>query len=149
MFKIMGGQDKEGFPMKQGVLTNSRVRLLMHRGDACFRGYGRRNGERRRKSVRGCIVSQDLATLNLVITKQGDTPIPGLTDGTEKPRMRGPKRAAKIRKLFDLKKEDDVRKYVNTYRRSFEDKKGKTHKRAPKARARPRAGGGLGLEAAD
>ena len=70
VFKIMGGQDKEGFPMKQGVLTNGRVRLLMHRGDPCFRGYGRRNGERRRKSVRGCIVSQDLATMNLVIVKQ-------------------------------------------------------------------------------
>ena len=73
MFKIMGGQDKEGFPMKQGVLTNGRVRLLMHRGDPCFRGYGRRNGERRRKSVRGCIVSQDLATMNLVIVKQART----------------------------------------------------------------------------
>lgn len=131
VFKIMGGQDKEGFPMKQGVLTNGRVRLLMHRGDPCFRGYGRRNGERRRKSVRGCIVSQDLATLNLVVVRQGENPIPGLTD-TEKPRMRGPKRAAKIRKLFDLKKEDDVRKYVNTYRRTFTDKAGKTHSRAPK-----------------
>ena len=131
MFKIMGGQDKEGFPMKQGVLTNGRVRLLMHRGDPCFRGYGRRNGERRRKSVRGCIVSQDLATMNLVIVKQGDAPIPGLTD-TERPRMRGPKRASKIRKLFDLKKEDDVRKYVNTYRREFTDKAGKKHSRAPK-----------------
>jgi small subunit ribosomal protein S6e len=131
VFKIMGGQDKEGFPMKQGVLTNGRVRLLMHRGDPCFRGYGRRNGERRRKSVRGCIVSQDLATMNLVIVKQGDNPLPGLTD-TEKPRMRGPKRASKIRKLFDLKKEDDVRKYVNTYRREFTDKAGKKHSRAPK-----------------
>jgi hypothetical protein len=33
--------------------------------------------------------------------------------------MRGPKRATKIRKLFNLTKEDDVRKYVNTYRRTF------------------------------
>ena len=38
----------------------------MSPGDQCFRGYGRRNGERRRKSVRGCIVSQDLSVLNLV-----------------------------------------------------------------------------------
>jgi|APGre2960657444_1045066.scaffolds.fasta_scaffold01633_2 small subunit ribosomal protein S6e len=133
VFKIMGGQDKEGFPMKQGVLTNGRVRLLMHRGDPCFRGYGRRNGERRRKSVRGCVVSQDLATLNLVVVRQGENTIPGLNDeGSEKPRMRGPKRASKIRKLFDLKKEDDVRKYVNTYRREFTDKAGKKHSRAPK-----------------
>lgn len=48
----------------------------------------------------------------------GDSDLPGLTD-TEKPRMRGPKRATKIRKLFNLSKEDDVRKYVNTYRRTF------------------------------
>lgn len=41
----MGGQDKQGFAMKQGVLTNGRVRLLMTPGDQCFRGYGRRKGE--------------------------------------------------------------------------------------------------------
>lgn len=56
--------------------------------------------------------------------KKGDNDLPGLTD-TEKPRMRGPKRASKIRKLFNLSKEDDVRKYVNTYRRSFTSKTGK------------------------
>ncbi len=92
----MGGQDKQGFPMKQGVLTNLRVRLLMSPGDQCFRGHGRRNGERRRKSVRGCIVSPDLSVLNLVIVKKGEKDLPGLTD-EEKPRMRGPKRASKVR----------------------------------------------------
>lgn len=68
----MGGQDKQGFPMKQGVLVPGRVRLLMKPGDSCFRGYGRRKGERRRKSVRGCIVSPDLSVLNLMIVKQGE-----------------------------------------------------------------------------
>ncbi|MBA0782061.1 hypothetical protein Gotri_002929, partial [Gossypium trilobum] len=149
VFKIMGGCDKQGFPMKQGVLTPGRVRLLLHRGKIstvhseisgnndgiagtpCFRGYGRRNGERRRKSVRGCIVSQDLSVLNLVIVKKGENDLPGLTD-TEKPRMRGPKRASKIRKLFNLSKEDDVRKYVNTYRRTFTTKSGKKVSKAPK-----------------
>ena len=29
----MGGCDKQGFPMKQGVLTPGRVRLLLHRGE--------------------------------------------------------------------------------------------------------------------
>ncbi|WVZ17024.1 hypothetical protein V8G54_010006 [Vigna mungo] len=123
VFKITGGCDKQGFPMKQGVLTPGRVRLLLHRGTPCFRGYGRRNGERRRKSVRGCIVSPDLSVLNLVIVKKGESDLPGLTD-VEKPRMRGPKRASKIRKLFNLSKEDDVRKYVNTYRRTFTTKAG-------------------------
>lgn len=29
IFRITGGNDKQGFPMKQGVLVNGRVRLLM------------------------------------------------------------------------------------------------------------------------
>jgi small subunit ribosomal protein S6e len=33
VFKIMGGNDKQGFPMKQGVLTNTRVRLLLREGE--------------------------------------------------------------------------------------------------------------------
>lgn len=40
VFKIMGGCDKQGFPMKQGVLTQGRVRLLMHRGNCCPEAYG-------------------------------------------------------------------------------------------------------------
>ena len=131
VLKIAGGHDKQGFAMRQGVLTNGRVQLLMSPGDQCFAGHGRRSGERRRKSVRGCIVSPDIAVLNLIVVKKGDADVPGLTD-EEKPRMRGPKRASKIRKLFALTKEDDVRKYVNTYRRTFEDKNGKKHSKAPK-----------------
>ena len=41
----------------------------------------------------------------------GEQEIPGLTDKTQ-PRRLGPKRASKIRKLFNLSKEDDVRQYV-------------------------------------
>jgi len=109
IFKISGGNDKQGFPMKQGVLTNQRVRLLLADGHSCYRI--RRRGERKRKSVRGCIVSGDLSVVNLVVVKKGDGEIPGLTDGS-KPRRLGPKRASRIRKLFNLNKEDDVRKYV-------------------------------------
>ena len=50
IFKIKGGNDKQGFGMKQGVLTNTRVHLMMKPGDSCFRGYGRRNGEERRNA---------------------------------------------------------------------------------------------------
>ena len=63
--------DLNVLPSWQGVLVPGRVQLLMKPGDTCFRGYGRRDGERRRKSVRGCIVSQDLSVLNLVIVKRG------------------------------------------------------------------------------
>jgi hypothetical protein len=60
----------------------------------------------------------------------GENDIPGLTD-EEKPRMRGPKRANNIRKLFALNKTDDVRKYVKTYSRTVE-KDGKSHLKSPK-----------------
>merc|ERR1712014_119664 len=32
VFRITGGNDKQGFPMKQGVLTQGRVRLLLSKG---------------------------------------------------------------------------------------------------------------------
>ncbi len=76
--------------MKQGIMTNGRVRLLMKKGHSCYRP--RRKGERKRKSVRGCIVDANLSVLNLSIIKKGDTEIPGLTDRVV-PRRLGPKRA--------------------------------------------------------
>ncbi|KAG5640945.1 hypothetical protein DXG03_006555, partial [Asterophora parasitica] len=109
IFRITGGNDKQGFPMKQGVLLPYRVRLLLADGHSCYRT--RRNGERKRKSVRGCIVGPDIAVLSLVIVKQGEQEIPGLTDNVL-PKRLGPKRATKIRRFFNLGKEDDVRKYV-------------------------------------
>jgi small subunit ribosomal protein S6e len=109
VFKITGGNDKEGFPMMQGILQAGRVRLLLDKDSKCYRP--RRTGERKRKSIRGCIVGPDLSVLNLVVLKKGPQEIPGLTDRNI-PRRLGPKRANKIRKLFNLTKKDDVRKYV-------------------------------------
>ncbi|KAB0385478.1 hypothetical protein FD755_000434 [Muntiacus reevesi] len=107
--RISGGNDKQGFPMKQDVLTHGRVRLLLSKWHSCYRP--RRIGERKRKSVRGSIVDANLSVLNLVIVKKGEKDIPGLTDTTV-PRRLGPKRASRIRKLFNLSKEDDVHQYV-------------------------------------
>jgi len=128
VLRITGGNDKQGFPMKQGVLTNQRVRLLLSKGHSCYRP--RRTGERKRKSVRGCVVDGNLAVLAMAIVKKGDADIPGLTDNTV-PRRLGPKRASKIRKLFNLDKLDDVREYV--IKRPLPQKEGKKQKfKAPK-----------------
>ncbi|KAK7042262.1 40S ribosomal protein S6 [Favolaschia claudopus] len=86
-----------------------RVRLLLADGHSCYRP--RRTGERKRKSVRGCIVGPDIAVLSVVLVKQGDGEIAGLTDNVL-PKRLGPKRATKIKRFFNLNKEDDVRKYV-------------------------------------
>jgi len=124
VFRITGGHDKQGFPMKQGVLVNNRVKLLLARGDSGYQSWRGRTGERNRKSVRGCIVGSDISVLNLIIVQKGKEELEGVTDANT-PRRLGPKRANNIRKLFDLSKEDDVRKYV--IRREV-----KGHSKAPK-----------------
>ena len=73
VFRITGGNDKQGFPMKQGVLTQGRVRLLLSKGHSCYRP--RRTGERKRKSVRGCIVDGNLSVLSVVIVKKGENEV--------------------------------------------------------------------------
>ena len=114
--------------MKQGILTNGRVKLLLKKGHSCFRP--RRTGQRRRKSVRGCIVDSNLSVLNLVIVKKGENDLPGLTDKTV-PRRLGPKRVGKIRKLYNLDKKDDVRNYI--FKRPLPLKEGKPQRyKAPK-----------------
>jgi len=127
VFKITGGNDKEGFPMRQGVLVNKRVRLLLRRGMPCYKP--KKKGEKRRKSVRGCIVGPDLAVLSLVIVKRGPQELPGLTD-IEIPRRLGPKRLGKIRKMFNLTKDDDPRDYI--VRRKVKTKTGNVIIKKPK-----------------
>jgi len=128
VFKITGGNDKDGFAMKQGILMAGRTRILMSDGHSCYRV--RRSGERKRKSVRGCIVGHDLSVLALSVVKVGEKPIEGLTTD-KKPRRKGPKRATRIRKLFNLQKTDDPRRFVLLYSRKIE-KNGKTHYKTPK-----------------
>jgi len=127
VFKITGGNDRDGFPMRQGVLVNHRVRLLLRRGMPCYRP--KRKGERKRKSVRGCIVGPDIAALSVIIVKRGEQDLSGLTD-VEIPKRLGPKRVDKIRKMFNLSKTDDVRDYI--VRRKVKSESGKVRIKKPK-----------------
>ncbi|KAK6016642.1 hypothetical protein OSTOST_17873 [Ostertagia ostertagi] len=51
------------------------------------------------------------------MVKEGNQDIEGLTDKVL-PRRLGPKRASKIRNLFNLSKEDDVTKFVITHEKA-------------------------------
>ena len=68
------------------------------------------------------------SVLNLVIVKKGEKDIPGLTDTTV-PRCLGPKRAGRMRKLFNLSK-DDVHQYAVQKPLNKDGKKPRT--KAPK-----------------
>lgn len=101
---------------------------MLKKGHSCYRP--RRTGERKRKSVRGCIVDANMSVIALIIIRKGEKDIAGLTD-INIPRRLGPKRASKIRKLYNLTKEDDVRQYV--VRRPLAEKDGKKARtKAPK-----------------
>jgi len=130
ILRITGGNDKDGFPMKQGVLVNHRVRLLLKPGTVGYR-RGLHDGVRRRRTVRGCIIANDLSVINTIIVKKGEQEIPGLTDKVI-PRRVGPKRASKIRKLFNLTYKDDVRKYVIAHKRPNKKEGAPEHTKKPK-----------------
>lgn len=87
--------------MKQGVFCNNRIKLLLAPGTSGYRA--KRKGERKRRSVRGCIVGPDIKTLSLTLIKKGEKDIPGLTDETKNRRL-GPKRASGLRKLYGIEK---------------------------------------------
>jgi len=112
--------------MKQGILVNGRVKILMKGRVSLYRP--RRTGERKRKSCRGCICGPDLSVIALRILVKGEGEVEGLTDA-ERPRRLGPKRAAHIRKAFVLRKTDNVTKYV--VRRNYKESDGKTFYKAP------------------
>lgn len=68
--KIIGGTDSDGFPMRSGIKGPQRRRVLLTNGS----GFNpKRNGERKKKSVRGNEVSESITQINLKITKQGET----------------------------------------------------------------------------
>ncbi|CAK7305782.1 40S ribosomal protein S6 [Vulpes lagopus] len=66
--RTSGGNYKQGFPMKQVVLTHGCAHLLLSKGHSCYQP--RRTGERKHQSVGGCIVDANHSVLNLVIVKE-------------------------------------------------------------------------------
>merc|ERR1712000_764155 len=87
-FRITGGIDKQGFPMKQGILTPDRVRLLLKEGSGGFNM--KKAGDRKRRSQRGCIVSREISVVHLIVARRGKEPIPDVTNKVI-PKRLGPK----------------------------------------------------------
>ncbi|TBU11002.1 ribosomal protein S6 [Hamiltosporidium tvaerminnensis] len=109
VFEITGGDDRQGFPMRRGVPSSARVRLLLKKGDKGYRC--RRDGCRRRKSVRGEIVSSEISVLSVIIVQKGDTEIAGVTDRVESC-SHLPKRASKLRERFEIPEGADIKKFL-------------------------------------
>jgi len=85
-FEITGGSDKQGFPMRVDVIGTKRVKILIGSGPG-FRP--KRKGERRRKSVRGNQISDEISQINLKVTKWGEKPL-GVALGKEEEKKEEP-----------------------------------------------------------
>jgi small subunit ribosomal protein S6e len=70
--KITGGSDKQGFPMNVSLAGTGRKKIFTGKA-AGFRAE--RKGERKRISVRGNTISNEIEQINAVITKTGSVDI--------------------------------------------------------------------------
>lgn len=76
--QITGGTDSDGFPMRPDIEGTVRKRLLLAGPPG---HHPKEKGERRRKSVRGNTVSEDIALINVKIVKHGKRPLDRLLGG--------------------------------------------------------------------
>lgn len=65
--RITGGSDKDGFPIRPNVHGGVRVRVIITEGVG-FRSS--RKGERRRKTLRGNVITEDIVQLNMKIVEK-------------------------------------------------------------------------------
>lgn len=80
--KITGGTDKDGFPMRYDVPGSTRRRLLLSRG----LGFKPKElGKRKKKSIRGNTINQEIVQVNMKIFKPGAKPIEEIIKGGGKP----------------------------------------------------------------
>lgn len=74
---ITGGSDKDGFPMRQDLQGAKRKKILISKSI----GFNPKDkGVRKRKYVRGNMISQDISQINLKITSFGMKAVEELLD---------------------------------------------------------------------
>jgi small subunit ribosomal protein S6e len=73
--QIVGGSDKEGFPMRPDLPGIARRKVLVSAG---FGYEPDRAGKRKRKSMRGNTITLDIIQVNLKVMKHGAKPIPDM-----------------------------------------------------------------------
>lgn len=72
--QIMGGSDKDGFPMRQNVHGGVRRQVILSGGV----GFNPKNkGQRRRKTVRGNVITDEIVQVNMKIVEKTKQPKEG------------------------------------------------------------------------
>ena len=78
--KITGGSDKNGFTMKKDVSGTRRIKSLLTGGI----GYHpKADGVKKRKTVRGNTIAEDIVQINTVVTQAGSKSIADIIGADE------------------------------------------------------------------
>ena len=65
--QITGGSDKDGFPMRPNIHGGVRIRSILS-GGVGF--HSKRQGERRRKTLRGNVITEEIVQINIKIMEK-------------------------------------------------------------------------------
>ncbi|MFQ6080694.1 MAG: 30S ribosomal protein S6e [Candidatus Bathyarchaeia archaeon] len=65
--KITGGSDRDGFPMRPNVHGGVRVSVILSEGVGF---QPSQKGERRRKTLRGNVITEDIVQINMKIVEK-------------------------------------------------------------------------------
>jgi small subunit ribosomal protein S6e len=98
--QITGGTDKDGFPMHPQVAGQVKKKLLLSNPPGF---HPTKKGERRRKLIRGNVLSADIMQVNVKVTKKGEKPIEQIVPQKSKPEK---KEESKEEKKIEEKKEE-------------------------------------------
>jgi len=80
--QITGGTDKDGFAMRKDLPGMVRRRLLLSDGIGF---HEIEHGMRKKKSMRGNTIGQDVVQINMKVTKHSTKPIDSILKPEEKP----------------------------------------------------------------
>lgn len=109
--KVTGGTDKDGFPMHPAVKGPGKHRVLLSM-PPCFRP--KLKGQRKRKTVRGNVISEDIKQINCKVVEKGEKPleeiIPRKEKRAEKPKLEKPKEAEPERPKPKEETKEEVKK---------------------------------------
>lgn len=79
--KIKGGSDTSGFPLNRSIQGTGKVKILKLVAES-----GKEKGQYKRESVRGGIIAQDTAQVNLAILEYGEKPIAEIMPAKDAPK---------------------------------------------------------------
>jgi len=96
--KITGGSDKDGFPMRPDIHGGVKTRVIITRGVGF---HSTRKGERRRRTLRGNIITEEIVQINMKITEK-----PKKAEKSKKPKKAATEEIAEKAEAVEKKPEE-------------------------------------------